>query len=154
VYDIIDSYSEVDHSNISFQPVTLTSPTGTFFNSGNNVYLNILPFFDRGIAASLIYYEMNNFLSGVSTSGAPPTTRNFFTIFVNNVYNDLKYQGGTLSNYANSTNFNNEMSLVYKDLLVNIRNSMLDTAGNIVSYSLGNEIAKLSVNLSYQYISR
>jgi len=90
--------------------------------------------------------------------------RNFFSSYVKNVYNDLiAYNNTVITNWANSEYFMKEMGLIHKDLLKIIRYNMLDTSGNIApeynsnnqlirgGYSLGNEIAKMDVQLVYEY---
>lgn len=77
--------------------------------------------------------------------------RSFYNVFAKNLYTALRSLSTIDNCFANSDNF--------KNVLVKIRNSfdyaikwgMMDEDGNIVNFSLKNQIAKVRIQLNYTY---
>lgn len=92
------------------------------------------------------------------------TERTFLEVFAKGLYNELKGDS-RFRVFADSDNFINLISDIRKDYLRIIRYNLIDTNGNIAKdnqtnddgtakkggYSLGSEIVKIDINLSYQY---
>lgn len=91
-------------------------------------------------------------------------TRNFFAVLAKNVYDKFKASSiEDLINFADSTNFNDLLSALWKDSIYQIRWNMLDTKGNIAQerdsnnnvikggYTVGSEIVKINITAVYQY---
>lgn len=198
ILDIINGFNDVKYANIYFEPEVLSAINegystfdGTFYNNGNNKYLNILlnssSYVNWSLTKTTIDSCLNEFLSfgikddpkasnlNIQTLGKQTQTytynwqahineRNFFSIFVKNVYDKLLALNiFDITNWVKSEYFMKEMSLIHKDLLKIIRYNMMDTSGNIAvekdvngqfvrgGYSLGNEIVKMNVQLVYEY---
>ena len=164
IIQIVEDYSEVKFANIYFEPEILTATTsgGTFYNNGNNPYLDQLGT-SKSIAVGIINMCLGDIIRSNNMSTDPYANilnvsaytnpvqvynfswntdfneRKFYTNFVNSVYNSLIAYTGTdtdmiaIASFANSNDFMNEMSLIHKDLLKIIRFNMLDTSGNIAT---------------------
>lgn len=92
------------------------------------------------------------------------TDRTFLEEFAKGLYVNLK-ANSTYSSWADSDNFIKLISDIRKDYLRIIRYNLIDTQGNIADdvavdsdgvpikggYSLGNEIVKINIDLTYQY---
>ena len=94
------------------------------------------------------------------------TERSFLERFAGTLYNNLlSANGGSFRDWANSDDFIKLISDIHKDYLKIIRYNMMDTLGNIAKdtqintdgstikggYSLGSEIVKVNIALSYEY---
>ena len=70
------------------------------------------------------------------------------------IYDDVTAQGvvDTGANpWGDTQFFKNFTFKLHNDLLGVIGKSMIDSEGNITQYSLNNEIAQVTVDLSYQF---
>jgi len=97
------------------------------------------------------------------------TERTFLEVFAKGLYNTFNGLGENYRIFANSDDFINLLSDIRKDYLKIIRFNLIDTNGNIAEdeqlilsgsdvgkpikggYSLGCEIVKINVNVSYEY---
>lgn len=82
------------------------------------------------------------------------TERSFYTTLMKNIYDNLSTSyltpGGNI--FRDSQYFKNIMYKLHNDLVGVIRTSMLDTNGNIVNYSMSNEIAQIQTAMSYTFV--
>ena len=92
------------------------------------------------------------------------TSRNFFEVLAKDLYNSLKDTNvQEIIDFADSTNFNDLLSALWKDSVYMIRFNMLDTKGNIAQerdknnnvikggYTIGSEIVKVDIKAVYRY---
>ena len=108
---------------------------------------------------SFSYYETKEIFQDLSykyiseTWSDNITERNFYNELCKNIYDDLKTLAGVgvTNSFADSVNFNNTVIKMRNSFDYFIKFGMLDTNGNIVKYSMNNQIAKIRIQLTYVY---
>jgi hypothetical protein len=81
------------------------------------------------------------------------TERSFQLELVKPIYDAMALGSDSLRTYRNSTDFKEIIKKMHNSLWNIIKSSMLDENGNIVNYSMRNEIARLDLsNLSYVFV--
>ena len=188
IAEIIENNSGVKYSNIQLTPESVIGTPFYDSNGGGQLasIINSPLYGNQGTAIlASINNNLNSFLHNNPLTSTTSNTinyngsslqnsslswnnfineRNFYSVFVNGVYNDLITSSNpNITTFVYSQDFFKVMSGIHKDLLVMIRNNMLNTGGNIDrendsfgnyykgGYSLGNEIVKVNIALNYLY---
>jgi uncharacterized phage protein gp47/JayE len=94
------------------------------------------------------------------------TTRNFFEVLAKDLFDSMKNSANDeIIAFADSTNFNDLLSAMWKDSVYMIRFNMLNTKGNISQerdnsnnvikggYTVGSEIVKVNITATYRYLN-
>jgi hypothetical protein len=180
IYEVIESNPNVIYADVAFEPY-LTSAITFSYNalSGTIVDGDISAWSPVGAEYAVSAIE-NTFVSNISAYFASRTTltteeiqtlfdsytirddstqryyditeRTFWNDLVSGLYQDLKDLAGPISNpFAESTNFENTVIKLRNSFDYAIKYGMLDNSGNIVNFTLQNQIAKVRVNLTFVY---
>lgn len=194
IIEIIEKYPSVKYTDIRLAPQPITG--GPFYVTNNTPAIENYGWRDTSnkdvVYAKTINWlnswNSSNFQSDTSgaleynissTHGNLPlqqyefkwkkeqTTRKFFEYLAGGLYNDLKsFYNQEVKDFADSTNFNDLLSALWKDSIEQIRWNMLDTKGNIAQerdnqnnvikggYTIGSEIVKVDNKATYQYVTR
>lgn len=137
IIEIIEKHIGVRNVNLEFNPV------GSDIEI-NNPYADVIRTLD-GTEYSSLSSGINNAVDDVIDDIEIFTERNFITDIVSAIYNFSN------SNGLDELYIKKIINIFYKYYLVNIRNALLDESGNIVNYTMGNEIVKLNCKLEYVY---
>lgn len=180
IYEVIESNPNVIYADVAFEPY-LTSAIIFSYNalSGTVVDGDISAWSPVGSEYALSAIE-NTYVSNISAYFASRTTltteeiqtlfesytirndstqryyditeRTFWNDLISGLYQDLKDLAGPISNpFAESTNFENTVVKLRNSFDYAIKYGMLDNSGNIVNFTLQNQIAKVRVNLTFVY---
>lgn len=179
VSEIINSNPNVVYSNVSFIPydvsgtlfdynptsgtvtdtdVSAWSPVGGESTSAiEDIYVsNITDYaasfmsFESTESKYIFDYYLNKNIDKSWYSNI--TERNFYNVLCKGIYDDLNaLTGGSSNNFANSTGFENTIVKLHNTFDYAIKWGMMDENGNIVNFSLSNQIVKIRVNLTYLY---
>lgn len=106
-------------------------------------YNEIVNIFSNYQVRSVSEFKLNNI-----------TERNFYNELIKDMYESLlALAGGSFAtnSFANSENFENIVVKLRNSFDTIIKLNMIDNNGNISRFSLPNQIAKLSINITYLY---
>jgi len=150
IIEIIEDSPGIRNVDMNFGAVALTPPAGysTFSTAAIVSEIDSWPVVsDRSSIETIFIAYVNSITTNPTvTSGGE---RWFLETWAKGFYDTLVAQGYT--SFADSTAFINLVTAVHKDFSVQIKNSLIDSQGNITNYTIGNEIVKLTITLSYVY---
>lgn len=180
IIEIIENNPNVVFTDFEFVPYN-TSGTTFYFNSstsgitdadiagwtpvGGETLVDIYDVYEARITEYINSRQIYSFdeVRAIFTSAVPKnvtkywqsdfTERNFYNELAKNLYNDLKDLAGddVVDPFADSEEFDNTILKLRNTFDYMIKWGMLDENGNIVNFSLNNQIAKLRIQLTYVY---
>lgn len=179
--EIIESNPNVINADIYFEPYNTSGTTFGFNSSTSavidsdisswtpvggeissatiaNIYIsNIIEYLNN--RTNFSYEEVKTIFTSATTKTITKswknniTERNFYNELVKNIYNDLKLLAGNdISNpFADSSSFDNTVIKLSNTFDYMKKWNMIDENGNIVNFSMPNQIAKVRIQLNYVY---
>lgn len=149
IIELIEDFDDVVYANVKFEPVDLDVNT-SFVNSDTAVIVSKSTYADE---LSTITNLMTTPNYGNQFYNNNLTLQSFWTI-TKSFYDDLPATNSFHTPFRDSIDFLDLMSIVYRDNLYRIQNNLIDSNGNIINYTKGNEIVKLNLSFSGQYYSK
>lgn len=180
IYEVIESNPNVSYADVSFTPyltsaitfsynalsgtivdgdVSAWSPVGSEYavSAIENVYESAISeyFASRTTLSSeeiQTLFESYTIKNTSSQKYYDISERTFWNDLIAGLYTDLKDLAGLVEHpFAESTNFENTVVKLRNSFDYAIKYGMLDDSGNIVNFTLQNQIAKVRVNLTFVY---
>jgi hypothetical protein len=177
--EIIESDPNVVYTDINFVPYA-TSGVEFNYNANSSVIvdsdisgwtpvgLESIPLIENvfvtrinqyvGSRTSFTFSEIKTLFTSATTKNVSEiwndnfTERNFYNELCKNIYSDLKLlASGATNGFADSDSFANVVLKMRNSFDYAIKFSQLDALGNIVNYSMSNQIAKVRIQLTYVY---
>ena len=145
IYEIIESYDEVRSSTIEF--VGVASADTKITNIASESEIVALGATDGALVSAIFNNNVNAF---IATSSTTASERTFYNTMMLDIYQELGSIAGNFRDTDGFTSLMTKYNNTYKSFL---RNNIIDSNGDITSYSLKNEIPKIEIAINYSYRS-
>jgi len=142
ITDIIEEFPNVVYSNIEFSASTVSY---TAYDSTSNTILNKTLYADE----TNLKTEFDNYYNILNVD-LTLTERTFFN-YTKDLYDSLTSSNNNHTPFRDTEDFITLVSDIHKIFLSRIKSNMIDSNGNIVNYSMPNEVAKINIALVATY---
>lgn len=142
ITEIIEEFPNVVYCNIEF---SASNVSYTAFNSSSNIILDKALYADE----TTLKTEVNKYYNILSADNSL-TERTFFG-YTKDLYDSLTNSNNNHTPFRDTEDFTILISDIHKIFLNRIKNNMIDSNGNIINYSMPNEIAKVNITLISTY---